>query len=357
MQILVAVFGAVMLGAVVLSMFGIVNLPLGPLNGMLAGEEDVTVEANVDVNTGGGAGAGLDAGAGASPCPPGYVLESSLGGASTATDPAAGAATEPGATGDPAATDPAATAPAGTDPAATTPAGTDPNAAVVGAPSGVDADVTRVLAAGRSSDVVSDTPVYAAEIAPVSETPATVTDSTGAADAATTSATIPPGCVPDPAAAGGAGASAGAGSTGSTGSAGAATRVVVNGENSGNSPEALRMATDAAGVMEKAKITVAATGTLLPATGGASTKRQLVRYRSTVVAAALVIKLTDPNSQQQWTSAGKATQIKLVRGFITRLGAKYKRAVRSVTIVDPNNTLLAVGDATAGKRAAVVKIY
>ena len=93
------------------------------------------------------------------------------------------------------------------------------------------------------------------------------------------------------------GAGAGAAGAGASGAA-AAVKSTTDGQNSGNNAEALRAAKDATGVMQKAKINVTTTATLLPTAGGVGRPAVLKRYRGTVTAAALVMKLDDAAQQQ-----------------------------------------------------------
>lgn len=132
--------------------------------------------------------------------------------------------------------------------------------------------------------------------------------------------------------------------------------MTTDGTNQGNNPEALRAAKDATGVMQKANITVATTATLVPAAGGIGRPPALRRYRQSVTSATLVMKLDDA-AMQQWTGAGKKVQNDLVRSFMARLGKSYRRATRSVTIVDAQGTVLALGDARPGGGQGTVKLY
>lgn len=310
MKIFLGAFGAIVLAAVVLTMFGKPpNLPLGPLQGMLVKEEEAAVvDAANDP-------AMIDSGTdtGAANCDPttGQPIDPATGqpdpnaspdACAAAGDPASGgldgAAGADSATG----TDTGAGA-TGTDPAAAAGAGIDPN---TGAP--IDAAAGTDPAAG-----------------------------VGAASGATSSTT--PGA--------GAGAPAAGGN-----------RATTDGSNNGNNPEALRAAKDATGVMQKAKITVSTTATLVPGTGGVGAAPAIKRYRSTVSAATLVMKL-DQSAMEQWTGAGKKVRIDLVRSFLTRLGKSYRKATRSVTVLDASGTVLAIGDAkaNAGVSASRVKLY
>ena len=376
MRLLVTVLGVVVLAAVVLTMFGKPpNLPLGPLQGMLA--KDDTVDATATGADATGLGTPVN------PCPPGQVLASTLGGAGTAG--ATGAAGTPGA-----ATDPAAGVPATSDPAAgTAPPATSDGSATVGAAADGWSGDTRVVAAGAVIDGrVVDEPIYAADaMAPTDPAAAGAAGGAGGAatdpaatrgaaggavtdPAAAGAAAATPNCVPDPAAAAaGAGGAAGvpgatatpgaAGTPGATGAAPAAggiSKATSDGSNSGNSPEALRIAADVTKVMQQAQITVQTTATLSPAAGGVGGAPALRRYRATVTSAVLVIKLTDPAALQQWTSAGKKVQATLVTSFLQRLGKNYKRSSRSISVVDSAGTLLAVGDAI-GRGPVRTKLY
>lgn len=419
MKIILGAFGGVVLVGVLLSMLGVVSLPLGPLNGMLAGDDDVVVDASettiVDTNpspslgtqlcdpvTGlpiGGAGAGAAAGAGAG----------AGTGAGTGTTPGAAGA---GATGT--VTDPATSGATGTG----TGTATDPSTgAPIAAPSGDGSGSARIIAAGEGgydSSRIPDSWVVAADVVDPASTSGAV-DPAATTGAATTGTTTDPttGAPVDPATsgaagagatgttgagaagagaagaagagaatggvpcdqvssagAGAAGAGAGAGTTpGGTGAAGAgagagaaagaaatAARATSDGTNNGNNPEALRAAKDASSVMQKAKITVSTTATLAPAGGGIGRPAALKRYRSSVTAATLVMRL-DSAAMQQWTGAGKKVQTDLVKSFMTRLGKSYARAVRSVTIVDDQGNVLAIGDASAGGGVARVKLF
>lgn len=168
-----------------------------------------------------------------------------------------------------------------------------------------------------------------------------------------------PDCVPaDSAGTAGAGAAGAAlGAAAAAGGAGgtAAARMTTDGVNTGNSPEALRAAKDAASVMQQAKIQVSATATLVPATGGATKQAALRRYRASVTGAVLVIKL-DQTALPQWTSAGAKVQGQLLRSFLSRLAKTYRSASRSITVVDPSGTVLAFGDA-AGRGNGTIKLY
>ncbi|MCW2927928.1 MAG: hypothetical protein JWM86_1896 [Thermoleophilia bacterium] len=398
MKLISAVAGVLVLAAVVLTMFGKPpNLPLGPLQGMLAKEEEAPVDAAA-VDT--GVGVTPDCGAGATT--PG----SGTGVDPAATDPTAGAV-DPAASGAGAA-DPAAGAggaAGAADPAAggaataTDPTTGAPVASAAGGWTGGD----RVLAAGEGSydpGRVSDTSVIVAaeatpDLAATAADPAAAgTDpaaATGAADPAAGAAATDPaagaaatdptagagagatsdpcagaatgtdpaaggvGSATDPGAAGATGTGgAGTGATGAAATGGAASQTTTDGTNSGNSPEALRAAKDATGVMEKAKITVSSTVTLVPSAGGIGKPAVLKRYRATVTGAVLVIKL-DASAQEQWTSAGKKVQIQLVKSFLTRLGKSYARSSRSITITDSSGMVLAIGDA-APRRAPTVKL-
>jgi hypothetical protein len=104
--------------------------------------------------------------------------------------------------------------------------------------------------------------------------------------------------------------------------------------------------------MQKAKITVSTTATLVPSVGGVGRAAGLRRYRASVTAAVLVMKLDDA-AQQQWTGAGKKVQRDLVKSFLTRLRKTYAKASRSITVVDQSGKVLAIGDAPSGGAAAV----
>ncbi|MCB0877642.1 MAG: hypothetical protein KDC46_01490 [Thermoleophilia bacterium] len=411
MKVLVGVLGVVVLAAVVLTMFGKPpNLPLGPLQGMLAGEDDTVVAA--------------DSGAPITEpmCDPVTGEPVDVSGAGAATDPNAGAMTDPNATG--AATDPATGA--AIDP--NTGQATDPNAAggsidpntgqaidpATGAPVAAGdgwSGGARVVAAGAGgydAGRVPDTWVNAADAGvdpntglPADTTgttdPAAATDpTTGAAIDPTTGAAVDPttgaatdtaganapvpcsslpnaggtdpnamGGTTDPTGTGadagagaGSGAGAGAGGNGASGAGATSTvnRSTTDGTNSGNNPEALRAAKDATAVMQKANITVTTTATLVPATGGIGRPAAVKKYRSTVTSASIVMTLDDA-AMQQWTGAGKKVQTDLVKSFMTRLGKSYRKAVRSITILDSQGTVLAIGDASANGGAARVKLY
>ena len=156
MKYLVYVLGAIVVIAVVLTMFGKPpNLPLGPLQGMFA-KDDATVA------DGGGTTPVT------SECPPGQVSAATLGagtGTGTGTvDPATGAPVDPNAA--------TGTAPSTADPSATVGAGADGWS-----------DGTRVVAAGpRIVDGrVVDEPIYAADAVVDPATGAAATDpATGA---------------------------------------------------------------------------------------------------------------------------------------------------------------------------------
>jgi hypothetical protein len=310
MKILLGAFGALLVAAVVLTMLGKPpNLPLGPLQGMLVKEDPVPVDAAAD---GSFADPGLDAGL-------------------ANCDPTTGQPIDP-ATGAP-----------------------DPNAspdACSGAAAGIDpGDGTGDPAAGGDGTAGVD--------------PATGTDPAAGADpGADPGVATDPGAITDPAAGGagagtgaGAGAAAGAGAgAGAGATTGGVNRATTDGTNNGNNPEALRAAKDATGVMQKAKITVSTRATLVPGTGGIGRPAAVKRYRSTVTAASLVMQLDDA-AMQQWTGAGKKVQAELVRSFITRLGKSYRKAVRSITVLDSSGTVLAIGDANAGGSAGRVKLY
>jgi hypothetical protein len=107
--------------------------------------------------------------------------------------------------------------------------------------------------------------------------------------------------------------------------------------------------------MAKAKIQVTTNATLMPATGGVGKPAQLKRYRTRVTGAVLVMKL-DAAAMQQWTGAGKKVQTDLVKSFLARLSKSYRKAGRSVTIVDASGNVLATGDASASGGAVVVKL-
>ncbi|MCW2955845.1 MAG: hypothetical protein JWO69_714 [Thermoleophilia bacterium] len=384
MKILALIGGAVVLAAVVLTMFGKPpNLPLGPLQGMLAAEEEPVTGANdsappVDCGTGTDLGAGAGLGADPAATDPAAIDPTAGTGA---VDPATGAPADPGAG---AATDPAAT-----------PADTG---AVTGAPADDWSGTSRVVAAdgaGRSWSLVSDTPIYAADaIDPVTGLPADAAATPGATDPATGAAIDPAATDPaaidpaatDPAAidpcegvAGtgtgtdpvtglptdpGAGAGTGTGTdpgagagTGTGSPAATAARSTTDGTNKGNSPEALRIAKDATGVMQQAKISVTTDATLLPAAGGAVAPGKVKPYRGKVTAAVLVIKLNDPTALQQWTGAGKKVQGQLVQNFLQRLRKSYPKASRSISVVDSAGTLLAIGDAVPRAAKGAVKTY
>jgi hypothetical protein len=391
MKILTGVLGVVVLAAVVLTMFGKPpNLPLGPLQGMLAKDEEpvvadggtgldmTTTDPNCDPVTGQpldpGAGAGAGTGALADPSAGGTVDPTAGAGA---VDPAAGTGS----------VDPNAAGTGAADPLASGDMGATADGAPVAAGSDGWNDGSRVVAAGDGSDPsrVSDTWVEAADVAtdPLAGADPSVTGGTdpnaggamdpaaGATDPAAGGVTDPCAGVAgagtanptagDPALQGGAGAGAGAAGAGAAGGAGgaagnAAARVTTDGTNNGNNAEALRAAADATGVMQKAQISVTTTATLLPGAGGIGKPAALRRYRGTVSAASLVMRLDDA-AMQQWTSAGKKVQRDLVTSFVTRLGKSYRKATRSVTIVDSAGTVLAIGDAPAGGRAGSVKLF
>lgn len=397
MKLLVLLFIVALLAAVVLTMLGKPpNLPLGPLQGMLAKEE-----APVDEGGGGGDVTPVDA----NPCPPGQILAGSATGAATTpgTDAATGVGTGTGtgaATGTDAAAGAAgATAATPDAPATGAPSTVPTGAAVVGVSDRSWDGEARILAAGDGgSDRVADT-MMVVETVPAATDPAAAgaagAGTTGAPAAGTDAATgapaadpaaaaTTPNCIPDPNAEAGAtpttpgtgtgtgtGTAPGAGTTPTTPGAGttpatpgagaqpAANISTTDGANMGNSPEALRMAQDITAVMQQAKITVAVTATLVPAAGGAGAASAQKFYRSRVTGAVLVIKLTDQTAVQQWTSAGKTVQAQLVKSFIQRLGKTYPKASRSISVVDTSGKLLAVGDAGVGGGAAAgaVKLY
>lgn len=348
--LLSAVAGLVVI-AVVLTMFGKPpNLPLGPLQGMLVKDDATVADGGTTATT-------PTPAATTNGCPPGQVSAATLTGGA-----------------------------AGTGTTTTTPAASD-SSATVGAGADGWSDGTRVVAAGGGwvDGRVTDQPIYAAEAVtimpsspdpnaattdpaatPAATTPADATATPAATtptDAATTTSpttagTTPTDCVPDPAASGTvtttppATTTPGAKSPAAT----AISKSTTDTTNIGNSPEALRIAADATGVLAKAQITVQTTATLTPAVGGVGTLAQRVKYRKSVTAAVLVIKLTDPTALQQWTSAGKPVQATLVKSFVTRLGKNYPIAIRSVSVVDSSGNLLAIGDA-APKGVARVKLY
>lgn len=404
LKILLGALGAILAAVVVLTMFGLPpNLPLGPLQGVLAGDEE-TIDAAGGDDFADPALTAVDPN-----CPPagGSITDPSATGGATAPgtgtgaiDPATGApADSSGGAGNPAA--------GGTGPSAGT--ATDPaTEAPVAAGEGWVGD-SRVVAAGAGYDAsrVTDSWVTATEatdpatgapldpsagtgtapgtgaVDPVTGAPAAPAAG-GAVDPATGTATDPTtggaadptaGGVADPCAAaatsdpslggtgapagtdpatGGAGAGAGAGA--SPGAGGGVNRLTTDGVNEGNNPEALRAAKDATGVMQKANITVSTTATLVPATGGIGRPPALRQYRQKVTSATLVMQL-DEAAMQQWTGAGKKVQADLVRSFMSRLGKSYRRAARSVTVLDAQGTVLAVGDAPARGGQGTVKLY
>ena len=65
--------------------------------------------------------------------------------------------------------------------------------------------------------------------------------------------------------------------------------------------------------------------------------------------------LIDASAQQQWTGAGKKVQVDLVKSFIQRLGKRYPKSSRSITVVDATGAVLAIGDARPGA-GGVVKL-
>ncbi len=388
MKLILALFGLAAVAAVALTMLGRLDLPLGPLNGMLASDDELAADGGVtDLGIQGGGevlcdpvtGLPIDSG----------VDPNAMGDPNAGIDPNTGlpldGSADPGA--DPnAAIDPNTGLPI--DPAA------DPNAPVAAGSDGWDGS-SRVVADGAGSydaGRVPDSWVSAAEavdpntglpVDPATD-PAAMADPTGVEDPlADPSLTDPalggatgegvpcdqvqgaapgdgtggdPSLGTDPGAGAGAGADAGAGAGAGAPAAGAAaTRGTTDGTNSGNNAEALRAAKDATGVMQKANINVTTTATLLPATGGVGRAPALKKYRGTVTAASLVMRL-DEAAMQQWTGAGKKVQTDLVKSFITRLGKSYRKAARSVTILDSSGTVLAVGDAGASG-AVRVKLY
>lgn len=114
------------------------------------------------------------------------------------------------------------------------------------------------------------------------------------------------------------------------------------------------MAKEIAGIGTKASLNFAVQVSLSPSRGGQATKTaQITRYRKSVRAAVLRIKLTDETSLQQWNSTKRPVRSKTVQTFLNRLKAKYPNAVRSVTMVDANEKVLAMGDSTGPGRAAV----
>jgi len=224
---------------------------------------------------------------------------------------------------------------------------------------GTDCETTGSAAPGSGTDVVDPaaadpaavdttaTDTTATDVDPCAET-ATGTGAETGLDATGTGTGT--GTADDTVDATGTGAGAGATSTPS-----GTPRATTDGTNTGNSPEALRIAADTTKVMGDAKIQVSTTATLVPSAGGVGTGTAVRRYRSTVTASVLVIKL-DATALEQWTTAGKTVQRNLVRSFITRLGKAYRRASRSVTVVDSAGSVLAVGDAVRGA-SGTVKIY
>jgi len=361
MKILVAIAGVLLLAAVVLTMLGKPpNLPLGPLKGALAKDAD---EAGGDAVT--AAPAPATPIAGVNDCPPTGATPP-VG----STAPGSGTSAIPPATPGAGAGTGTTTAPGATTP--TTPGAGTPVASGVAGASGGD---TVVIAAGDGSSwsAVRDTPTLIAADAATPVTPATpaATNATpvdpGAAASPTTPATpgsVTPGapgvvdCDPVVPSTGATGTGTPAAGTPAAGAAaGAANRATTDGTNTGNSPEALRVAKDAAAVMQKAQITVSVNATLLPGTGGVGTAAQIRAYRTKVTSGSLVITLTDPNAQQQWTTAGKKVQIQLVQSFLQRLSKTFRTSARSVSVIDASGNLLAVGDAVAGRPSGAVKLY
>lgn len=264
MKALLAAAVLMLVGAVGASMLGVISLPIGPLNGMLAGEDELPTDAPVPVD------APIDApGTGPGAAVPGTVPGAAVPGAAVPGAAVPGAAV-------PGAASPGAGIPGGGAPGAVTPAGSVPGAAVPGG-------------------VAPGTPAGP---------PRSTTDAT----------------------------------------------------NRGNSPEALRIAAEIAGVLQAAAIVAGVDATLLPAAGGVGPAPAVTRYRRTVTAAVVRITLTDPTSLTQWTSATRATRTKLVRGFQQRLKRTYPASARSVSVVDSSGTLLAVGDAVP-RAAGTVKLY
>lgn len=363
MQILLGAFGLLLVAAIVLTMFGKPpNLPLGPLQGMLAGDEEVTADAGFDPN----------AGFGVTDCPPGDESAAQPGSADpTAADPTTA---DPAAGADPAAADPAG----GGDPAAAADAAAAGEAPVASGSAGWDGE-SRVVAAGDDAydpGRIREPRIVAAEATdpnagaggapadPAAQDPGVPADPGAGVDAdpladggivdpcADPGAVGPGGGDGTGAAPGANGAGAGAGTGAAPGAAGANARQTTDGTNAGNSPEALRLAKDATSVMQEADIQVSTTATLVPSAGGVNRGAALRRYRDTVTGAVLVLKL-DAAAQQQWTGAGKKVQADLIRSFLSRLGKTYGKATRSVSVVDESGNVLAIGDATPGSRGTV----
>jgi hypothetical protein len=117
------------------------------------------------------------------------------------------------------------------------------------------------------------------------------------------------------------------------------------------------MAKAVAAVGTKAQLNFAVQVTLAPAAGGQELKpAALKRYRTGVKAAILRIKLTDDASAQQWKNTQKPVRAKTVETFLSQLRSNYPGAVRSVTIVGADESVLAVGDAAAGARRGTVRV-
>lgn len=331
MKIISGLAGVLVLVAVALSMFGKLELPIGPLNGMLAGDDAVVAE-------------GGDPNAFTPPvddCLDGSTVPGT--GTDLGADPNAPGATEPGAV-DPNAPNPDPNAPVasggdgwsrvlvadvgdgtGADPATGAPAA-DPNAPVDPA---ADPNVVDPAATTGPVDPCAD-----------------VNGGTGATDPALGDPNA--GGATDPAAAGG-------GEGADPAAQPKAKPVTSDGTNNGNSPEALTAAADASEVMKKAGIEVTTVASLVPTAGGVGKGAALRRYRNQVTGATLVIRLGDA-ALPQWTEAGKKVQRNLVSSFLTRLGGRYGKATRSVTVLDSGGNVLAIGDA-APKAKGSVKLY
>jgi hypothetical protein len=213
-----------------------------------------------------------------------------------------------------------------------------------------------------------------------------------ASGSATPSATpnAPPPSPADPAGSGssGSGTGTGAGSAGSTPQAGAASTQSVSPGGSGNgaaatatgqgagaggaaapsaskllvleqsgargnNPDALNLARTVATVASKNQLTFAVDATLTPA-GSALKARgdKLTRYRKTVSSAVLRIRI-DTASMASWNAAKTSVKRTLMENYLSRILPRlYPNAVRSITFVDDQGRLVAIGDA-AGSTVSI----
>lgn len=146
----------------------------------------------------------------------------------------------------------------------------------------------------------------------------------------------------------GSGGAGGAGTSGGAGATPAAAPSASDGINGGNNVEALATSKAVVGIGASSKLAFAVETTLLPARPGVSASGPKLRaYRNAVTAAALRIRIVDAASQGEWDKGSKQVRATFVTSFLTFLQRRYPKAVRSVTIVDANGDLLAVGDAPA----------